>query len=228
MNIAIIGTGNVGKALGTSFKRAGHSVIYASKSGTSATAAAGAAGGIALGSAREAADHADVVVLAIPYASAAQDVAREIASAVAGKVVIDATNPLKADGTGLATEGGPFAAENFASWMPRAKLVKAFNTLFASIQGNPKSHGVEVDALFATDDESARTTVAQLVGSMCFRPVYVGPLARARELEAMGYLNIALQMSAGGDWRTSFSHIGAPKASLENAPAGAEARTSNR
>jgi predicted dinucleotide-binding enzyme len=74
---------------------------------------------------------------------------------------------------------------------------------------------VEVDALFATDDEAARATVGDLLKSLRFRPVYVGPLARARELEAMALLNIQLQMTAAGDWRTAFALIGAPKAALE-------------
>ena len=187
MRVAIIGAGNVGKALGSSLGRAGHSVVYAAASAESARQAAKSVSGnaaTAAASVREAAQAAEIVVLAIPY-SAAREVVAELAPVIAGKVVIDATNP-----------------------------VKALNTLFASLQADPKSHGVEIDAFFATDDEAAREQVGTLLRSLGFRPVYVGPLVRARELEALGYLNIALQMGMNGDWRTTFSMIGAPKAAL--------------
>jgi predicted dinucleotide-binding enzyme len=214
MNIAIIGAGNVGKALGSTFARAGHSVVYAATSVDSSRKAAEAVGGTAAASALEAAQSAELVVIAVPYASAGREVASEIAAAVGGKIVIDVTNPIGADG-GLATPAGTSAAEEFANWMPGARVVKAFNTLFAAVQGDSGALGVEVDALFATDDEAARATVGDLLKSLRFRPVYVGPLARARELEAMALLNIQLQMTAAGDWRTAFALIGAPKAALE-------------
>jgi hypothetical protein len=216
MRVAIIGAGNVGKALGSSLGRAGHSVVYAAASAESARQAAKSVSGnaaTAAASVREAAQAAEIVVLAIPY-SAAREVVAELAPVIAGKVVIDATNPVKADGSGVATAGGPSAAENFAMWLPGARVVKALNTLFASLQADPKSYGVEIDAFFATDDEAAREQVGTLLRSLGFRPVYVGPLVRARELEALGYLNIALQMGMNGDWRTTFSMIGAPKAAL--------------
>ena len=213
MKIAIIGAGNVGKALGKSFVRAGHSVVYAATNADHSRQAAEAVGGTVAASAREAAEGADIVVLAVPYASAGRQVAAEIAPAVAGKIVIDVTNPLGADG-GLATQGGVSAAEEFAKWLPGAHVVKAFNTLFASIQGDPRALGTEVDAFFATDDDAARTAAAALLKSLGFRPVNVGPLARARELEGMAFLNIHLQMSTGGDWRSAYVMVGAPAGAL--------------
>jgi predicted dinucleotide-binding enzyme len=118
MKIAIIGAGNVGKALGGGFVRAGNSVVYASKSGESAAKAAAATGGTAAGSVREAAEGAELVVLAIPYAAAGREVATAIAPVVGGKIVIDVTNPLKPDGSGLMTEGDLSAAEDFPSGCP--------------------------------------------------------------------------------------------------------------
>jgi hypothetical protein len=215
MKIAIVGAGKVGKALGASLVRAGNSVIYASTSVENSTKAAEAVGGTAAGSVREAAERAEMVVIAVPYAAAARQVATELAPVVGGKIVIDATNTLKPDYSGLATEGGPSGAETFAGWLPGARVVKALNTIFASVQADPKSHGVVIDALFAADDQDARATVGDLLRSLGFRPIYVGPLARARELEAMAFLNIYLQMTAEGDWRTAFSVIGAPRSSVE-------------
>jgi NADPH-dependent F420 reductase len=212
VNIAIIGAGNVGKALGSSFGKAGHHVLYAARSADSSEGAARTSGGSAALSPAEAARAADLVVVAVPYVAAAREVTQAIAPHVKGKIVIDATNPMKPDGSGLATEGGLSGAEMIAAWLPGARVVKAFNTLFASVQADPSTHGVTIDALYATDDEEARSKVADLLRSLGFRPVYVGPLARARELEAIANLNIQLQKQAQGDWRTSINLVGAPEA----------------
>ena len=213
MKVAIIGAGNVGKALGTSIGKAGHSVVFASR-GESAAAAAGEVGG-SVAAAREAAAQADLIVLAVPYGSA-HDVANEIAPVARGKVVIDATNPLAADLSGLAVEAGSSAAENLASWLPGAAVVKAFNTMFASNMGNPGALGEKLDALFATDDASAREAVAALIVSMGFQPVWVGGLSRARQLEAMAFLNITLQVATGGYWNTAYKLVAPPAASVEH------------
>ena len=211
MNVAIIGTGNVGRALGTSLTGAGHQVVFAGRDAAKATEAASAVGASAAGSFVEAARGADVVVLAVPYAAVAS-VAAEIAPVIAGKVVIDATNPIKPDYSGLATGDGPSGGEIVAAALPGARVVKAFNTVFASNQGNPAAQGTTLDALYATDDAEARATFASLASSIGFRPVHVGPLAAARELEAMAWLNIRLQMLTNGSWQTAYVLVSAPEA----------------
>ena len=213
MKVAIIGTGNVGSALGGSFARAGHEVTFAARDAEKTEQVAQAVGAQAAPSPAAAASAADVIVLAVPYGEA-DAVAHEIAPATAGKVVIDTTNPLKADYTGLATEGGPSGAERLASVVD-GRVVKAFNTLFAGVQGNPETLGMTLDALFATDDPEARATVATLAESVGFRPVYVGPLAAARELEAMAWLNIRLQLLTNGSWQTAFVLVAPPAAATE-------------
>ncbi len=214
MKIAIIGTGNVGQALGKSFTRAGHDVTYAARDQRKTQDTAASIGASAATVPADALKAADIAVLAVPY-SACSEIASEVIEAARGKIVIDATNPLKPDFSGLATEGkATSGAEQIASWMPGARVVKAFNTLFASVQGNPQAHGVTIDALYATDDEEARNVVGELLRSMGFRPVYVGPLARARELEALAWLNMQLQMSAQGSWNTAINFVGAPEAAV--------------
>jgi predicted dinucleotide-binding enzyme len=96
--------------------------------------------------------------------------------------------------------------------LPAAHVAKAFNTLFAPLQADPRSHGVEVDGLFATDDDSARAQVAELLHSIGFRPVDTGLLARARELESLAWLNMQLQVRHHGDWRSAITIVGAPAA----------------
>ncbi|HYM84170.1 MAG TPA: NAD(P)-binding domain-containing protein, partial [Candidatus Dormibacteraeota bacterium] len=138
MDIAIIGTGNVGKALGTSLVRAGHDVIFAGRDEAKAERVASEIGATAEATPREAADKSEVVLLAVPFGQleAAADV---IGASADGKVVIDATNPLKADYSGLANAGGESAAERLAARLPSAHVAKAFNTLFASVQADPST-----------------------------------------------------------------------------------------
>jgi predicted dinucleotide-binding enzyme len=203
---AIIGTGNVGKALGTSFLRAGHKVTYIASTAASTQEAVRIVGGESADSIADAVRDADAIVLAIPY-SAVEQVATELAPVVGDKLVIDVTNPLNADSTGLATREGQSAAEYIAELLPGARVVKAFNTLFASVQENPNTHGVEIDALFATDDARAREQTADLLRTLSFRPVFVGPLARAHELESIAFMNISLQMQDQGAWRTAIKLV---------------------
>lgn len=209
MKIAIIGTGNVGRALAGAFGRAGHDVTLAARDLAKTRAVADEVGATAAEDARQASAGADVVVLAVPYASIAE-VAAEIEPVAADRVVVDVSNPLTADYGTLATEGGPSAAEELSSRLPAARIVKAFNTLFATRQADPTAGGTTIDGLYATDDQRAADTIAELEDSIGLRPVNAGPLRRARQLEAMGFLNIALQMANGGDWRSAFVLVGAP------------------
>jgi NADPH-dependent F420 reductase len=212
MKIAVIGTGNVGSALGGAFARAGHEVTFAARDAAKATNAAASAGAMAAGVV-EAVESSDVIVLAIPY-GALDAVASEIAPVIRGKVVIDVTNPLAPDYSGLANAGNQSAAEQVAAELPGARVVKAFNTQFSQVQANPALHGTRLDALYAADDDAAAETVAELAGSIGFRPVRVGPLTAARELEALAWLNIRLQMIASGTWQSSFVVVGAPEHAL--------------
>lgn len=212
MNIAIIGTGNVGSALGGSLARAGHAVTFAARDAAKAAEVA-AASGAAVASPADAVSGAEIVVLAVPYGAIGEVVA-EIGAVAVGKVVVDVTNPLKPDYSGLATGDGPSGAEQVAAALPGAAVVKAFNTVFAGNQADPTSQGTTLDALFATDDEAAAAAVAELASSIGFRPVQVGPLAAARELEALAWLNIRLQLISSGAWRTAYVLVAAPASAI--------------
>jgi predicted dinucleotide-binding enzyme len=210
MKIAVIGTGNVGQALGGSFVRAGHEVAFAGRSADKTRGVAASLGATAAATPGEAAQGAEVIVLAVPYV-ATEDVAGARAAPAAGKVVVDATNPLRADFSGLSTEGGPSGAERFAGLLVGSHVVKAFNTVFAAIQADPATHGITLDALYATDSPEAAAVVRDLAHSIGMRPVNVGPLAAARELEGLAWLNMRLQLLSGGDWTTAPVLVGAPE-----------------
>jgi predicted dinucleotide-binding enzyme len=213
MKVAVIGTGNVGRALGAAMIGAGHEVIFAARDEAKVAAAAKATGAGTAARPADAAAAADAVILAVPF-TAAEAVAAELAGSAAGKVVIDATNPLKADYSGLSTVGGPSGAERIAAALPGATVVKGFNTVFAGIQANPAALGQVLDALYATDDDGAAGTFADLAASIGFRPVRVGPLAAAAELEAMAWLNIRLQLLDNGAWNTAYVLVSPPEAAV--------------
>ena len=217
MDISIIGAGSVGRSLATAFSRAGHTVTITSRDPQDAAAVAAETGARVVASNTEAAAAGEIIVLSVPFASSGESVAREIATTAAGKIVIDVTNPVKATYDGLVTEGGPSAAELFAAWLPGAHVVKALNTLFAAHQADPIEDGIQLDGFVAGDDVEAKAVVLTLLHSIGLRPIDAGPLARARELEALAWLNIALQGSLGNAWHTAWKLVGVPAGVLESA-----------
>ncbi len=206
MDIAIIGAGNVGRALATSALRLGHNVTVSSTNGDTAAALARETGARAASSNRAAAEGADLVVLAVPYV-AVVDVLDDIGPALGGKILVDATNPLRPDGSGLATEGAS-AAEEIQARVPTARVVKAFNYALAARQADPQVAGISVDGFVASDDEEAKATVLDLVRGMGFHPVDAGELTMARALEALAYLNISLQIRHGWSWQAGWKLVG--------------------
>jgi hypothetical protein len=209
MKIAIIGAGNVGRALATSFIRAGHTVVFASRDPEHASSAAAATGSDFVKTSAEAAQAGQVVVLAVPFDSA-EEVAAQIRSAVAGKPVVDASNRMSFGPSGPTIDNGESNAERLAAWLPAAHIVKAFNTLFASHQADPIADGTKLDGFVAGDDRAAKDTILELVRSTGLNPVDVGPLARAQQLEQIAFLNIALNVTANGSWTSGWRLVGAP------------------
>jgi hypothetical protein len=187
-------------------------VTVASRSPEHAAAAADAAGASSTGSIVEAAAAAEIVVLTVPFAEAAEEVASAIRDVVAGKIVVDVTNPVRPDYSGLLFDGASSGAEQFAAWLPGARVVKAFNTLLAANQLNPVLDGIQLDAHVAGDDEDARRTVLDLARSAGFTPIDAGTLEAARLLEGLAWLNISLNLRQPFGWRTGWKLIGTPVA----------------
>ena len=203
MKVTIIGAGNVGRALATSARRAGHEVTIAAKHPEHATELAEQTGAVAAPSTRQASAGADIVVLAVPV-TALSAVAGELSDVVAGKPVIDVTNHPVPDPSG----DDRSAAESLQAQLPKAHVVKAFNTVFASNQADPIVDGVPLDGYVAGDDPTAKQRVLDLVKSIGFRPVDVGPLAMARVLEGLAWLNISLNMNNKWSWQTGWKLVG--------------------
>jgi predicted dinucleotide-binding enzyme len=196
MNIVIVGSGNMGSALASQLVKAGHKVSIVSKDPAHATALAEKVGAQAAPAA-SAASNADVVIVATPYAEAAG--ALRALGALRGKTVVDITNPLTADYTGLTVGHTTSAAEEIAKSVSGAEVVKAFNTVFAQVlqQGGDFGHGNAVPVFYAGDSARAKQAVDTLIKSIGFAAVDAGPLRNARYLEPLGGLNVYFGYGAG-------------------------------
>jgi len=197
MNILVIGAGNMGSAFVKQLVTAGHQVAVTARNAEKAQAVAAANPGARAVASSNAASQADVIVLATAYGDAVS--ALKSVGDLRGKVVIDITNPLTADYMGLTIGHSTSAAEEIAKAIPEAKVVKAFNTVFAQVlaEGANFGKGNVVPAYFAGDDATAKTTVSALIESTGFKAVDAGPLKNARYLEAVAGLNIYFGYGAG-------------------------------
>lgn len=178
MRITIIGAGNVGKTLGEGWSKK-HEVTYVA-SGTSKDERAKLVAA------------ADVIALATPSGQTLNAIA---GLSLRGKTVVDCTNPLKADLSGLEYGYDTSAAERIAAAAAGAKVVKAFNTVGFGIMANPRFGDRSAMMMIAGDDAAAKRTVIDLASELGFEPVDAGPLKAARLLEPLAMLWISLAFS---------------------------------
>ena len=161
--------------------------------------------GVQAASLRGAANAADIIVLAVPYAAAHETLAA--AGDLAGKTIIDITNPMKADFSGLAIGHITSAAEEIQKAAPGAHVVKAFNTIFAHLLTHPKPGAKRLTVFYAGDNADANEGARMLIERIGFRAEYAGPLQHARYLEPVAALNIAFGYALGAgvniapEWR---------------------------
>ena len=172
----MIGKGNVGTALGSGLQRVGHEIRYGHRDPDEPVG--------------DAATWGDVIVVAVPY-SELRSAAIEIGKAADGKPLVDVTNALGPN-MQLAVGFSTSAAEELQGWLPNARVVKAFNTIFAQNQSSGKLGSLKLSAFVAGDDPAAKRTVMRLATEIGFEPVDVGGLNKARYLEPMGILLIGL------------------------------------
>jgi NADPH-dependent F420 reductase len=197
MEITIIGTGNMARGIGRRAVAGGHDVtLLGTEQAHAEELAAELAGPVKAGTVGDPIA-GDVVVLAVWY-PISREVVERYGDQLDGKIVVDITNPLDVDAFEPIVPGAGSGAEEVAQAAPDAKVVKAFNTTFAdTLAGGGKVAGQPLDVFIASDDEDAKRTVARLVEDAGLRPVDAGPLRRARELEALGYLHMGVQEPLG-------------------------------
>jgi 8-hydroxy-5-deazaflavin:NADPH oxidoreductase len=207
VKIAILGAGDVGTAVARAAIETGNQVTMTAKHTGKAREVAGQVGATAVAGNADAVRDADVAVLAVPF-SAAKTVAGEIRDVAAGKIVIDATNPLEAGYSGMTT-GERSGAEELQQLLPDTAVVKAFNTVLASNQAQPiTNEGIALDGLYAGNDKQAKSTVADWLSAIGYRPIDAGDLTAARELEHLAFLNISLNARNHWPWQTGWKLLG--------------------
>jgi 8-hydroxy-5-deazaflavin:NADPH oxidoreductase len=199
--ISFIGAGSMAEAFAGRAAEAGHAVEMIGRNAAKTRELADRLPSGVTTKAYGAAPGGDIVILAVPYASAAA-VVTDLGAALDGKVIIDITNSVAPDLAGLLAPRGSSGAQEIAKGIPAtAHLVKAFNTIF----GHVLARGGRLDAFIAGDDPEAKTLVSTFIDSLGLRPFDVGGLRMARTLEEVGLMMIGLANNGAGTWDFSLT-----------------------
>lgn len=188
-SVTIFGSGNMGSAIAGVLASGGASVQHIGSSETNAQVAG------------------DLVVLAVPYPSLAQ-IATNYGDQLAGKVVVDITNPLNFETfDALVVPDDSSAAAQLQQALPGAHVLKAFNTNFAATLASGTVGAEKTTVLIAGDDDAAKSTLAAAVEAGGLTAIDAGSLRRAHELEAIGFLQLTLAASEKIGWNAGFAVI---------------------
>jgi 8-hydroxy-5-deazaflavin:NADPH oxidoreductase len=188
-HVSIIGTGNMGQAIAGIVANGGNTVEQ-------------------FGSVdKDRKITGEIVVLAVPYPAIAQVLA-ERADQLAGKVVVDITNPLNFETfDSLVVPADSSAAAELAAKLPESTVLKAFNTTFAGTLATGQAGDGPTTVLVAGDDPEAKSQLAGIVAAGGLRAVDAGSLSRARELEALGFLQLTLAVAEKTSWTGGFTLV---------------------
>ncbi|GAB4144807.1 MAG: NADPH-dependent F420 reductase [Patescibacteria group bacterium] len=185
--IAILGTGNVGAGLGQALVVAGYEVIFGSRNPDQVKDLPGK-----LVAMEVAVKSSEIVVLSVPYHTLAE-LLPSLKEGLVGKIVVDLTNPLKSDMSGLVTAADKSGAEIVQETLPDSMIVKALNTIFASAYANScQVHGDSISTFLAGNDAEAKSKVSQFCQTIGLDVVDAGDISSARMIESLAYLNIKL------------------------------------
>jgi predicted dinucleotide-binding enzyme len=192
--ISIIGSGNMATAIGTRAAKHGHTIELMSRNTAKAQALADQIGNRATVGTFGARPTGDIVIVAVLYAGAV-DVVAHYGDALAGKILVDITNPFNADASGLVTTPGNSVAEQIAATAPEGvHVVKAFNSIFGGVLAEDKP----LDGFFAGDSAEAKARVAAFLESLDMRPRDAGGLEMAYVLESAGLLLVGVARNGAG------------------------------
>ena len=200
MKIGIIGSGNMGGSLAKIWANKGHEIFITSTSPEQTKQVVESIGGNArMGTTKEAVQFGDVVVFAFPYSSL-NDVINK-GGEFEGKIIIDLINPLTDDALGMLIGHTTSAAEEIVKLLPKAKVVKAFNTIASPVLQSEKGvvfNGIPPDVYYCGDDSGAKAVVKKLIEDAGFDAIESGPLTNSRFLEPMAEFVIQLAFAGMG------------------------------
>lgn len=192
--ITIIGSGNMAAAIGTRAAKHGHAVEIMSRDASKAQELADTIGSGASVAAFGARPQGDIVILAVLFAGAV-DVVEHYGDALAGKILLDITNPFNADASGVVTAPGDSVSDRIVAAAPAdTAVVKAFNTIFGGVIASDAN----VDVFFAGDSADAKARVVEFVESIGMTPHDAGGLVQAHALEWAGILLVGLASNGAG------------------------------
>ena len=188
-HVTVIGTGTMGQAIAGLVTPGGHSLEVITAADTDKTVTG------------------DIVILAVPYAAVAGIVEARGAS-LAGKIVVDITNPVNFETfDSLVVAADSSAAAELATALPSSKVLKAFNTTFAATLASGKVGDLTTTVLIAGDDADAKALLGGVVSAAGLDAIDAGALKRARELEALGFLQISLAAAEKVSWVGGFGIV---------------------
>jgi predicted dinucleotide-binding enzyme len=186
-NVTIFGSGNMGTAIASVLAAGGASVQHIGTDGGTVTG--------------------DVVILAVPY-PALEAIVASHGDQLAGKIVVETTNPLDfSTFDSLVVAADSSATAELAAALPTSKVLKAFNTTFAATLGSKKIGSLDTTVLIAGDDESSKNTLTALITAGGVQAIDAGSLKRARELEAVGFLQLTLAAGEKISWTGGFGIV---------------------
>lgn len=204
-NVSIIGAGNMGPAIAAIAAKGGASVQLLARDAEKARIAAADVGAQATSGVIGDALSGDIVVLALPY-PAVSDVISAYRAQLDGKVIVDITNPLDfSTFDSLVVPADSSAAQLIAAELPNASVLKAFNTTFAATLASGKVGDQPTTVLIAGDDESAKQSLSGVLEAGGVSTLDAGALKRARELEALGFLQLTLAATEKVSWAGGFA-----------------------
>jgi len=187
-SFTIIGTGAMANAIGGVLAEGGSGVVYVQKDEVGSVALTG-----------------DIVILAVPYAAVGEIIAA-YGEQLAGKTVVDITNPLNFETfDSLVVPTGSSAAAEIQAKLPGSKVLKAFNTTFAGTLSAKQVGGLATTVIIAGDDLNAKSALAAAVEAGGVKAIDAGSLGRAHELEALGFLQLTLAVSEKVGWTGGFA-----------------------
>jgi predicted dinucleotide-binding enzyme len=196
MNITILGVGNVGRTLGLGFARADHIVAFGVRNSADPRHSdLAATKGVRVVPVEAAATGSELVVLATPYAQAADALAA--ARPASGAIVVDATNPLLPNLSGLSVGHDDSAGEQVQRLLPLARVVKAFNTIGFNVMANPIFGTQRALMYIAGNDKDAKTQVLELARALGFEALDLGDITQARLLEPLALIWIRSAYALG-------------------------------
>jgi 8-hydroxy-5-deazaflavin:NADPH oxidoreductase len=208
MKVTIIGAGNMGRGIGTRVVAGGNELQIIDRNPEDAQALASELGESVAAGAPGDELTGEIVVLALYY-PATLEAAEQYGDQLAGKVVVDISNPVNTETwASLATNPGTSAAEELAGQVPSGTpVVKAFNTTFSPTLVAGEVAGQKLDVFLAGDDDAAKAKLTEVIEAGGLRAIDCGPLDRAQHLEAMGFIHIKVQEPLGAGFQSALKEL---------------------